>query len=1060
MTNHKIHITTVIGGFIILISCLVMIGWFYDISVLKSVIPGLISMKFNTAICFLLIGLCLLLLDHPKKNITKPFISIAALMVLTVSTVTLCEYIFNLNLGIDEYLWREGPGTPGTMYPGRISVPAAISFVLTALIILFVKKRKTLFFIWLALMGIFLISGLAFLGYIFSIPYLNSSDTLTKISFPSAIVFILICIAIYYSYDMDHMLFSFRQKLSVGFLLIAVVLSIVIFIYNKNDQELTAAAKRVAHTNDVLYNAEKMISTLTAAESAVRAYALTNDVKLINSFGDQKNKTIFYLSRLKALTTDNAWQQKRIDTLYGLLNKRFQVLEATVRLRENKPYSESQFLVFVREGLFTMNAIRSMIGALQEDENNLLVKREHDTVLREDNARRIIYFFGFIMLLMLVILLLLILSNISARMRAETEIRSLNDTLENRVKERSEALLDAEYKFHYTLDHMMEGAQIIDFDWRYVYVNDAFLNYSRYTREEMIGYTVMEKYPGIEETAIYQVYLRCFNQRESIHLENRFVFPDGSVGWFELSFQPLPDGIFILSVDITARKLSEISIKALNEEIARREKRFRTIIESSNDIISLSDKDLKTVYRSPSADRITGWTAADREGSSPADIMHVDDLLHFNQALQRCLVQPGIPVPMSFRVRHKNGHYVWLEGTATNMLHDDSLQAIVTNLQDITARKEVEEKILHSERIYRTVVSSIPGSVICLFDTGYRYILVEGDLLNKMGYSKEAVYGKTIQEVLSKERYEELLPYFKKVFNGETFRIEETRAGFDTIMQFVPILDTNELVYSAMVVIYDVSELKNAERAIAELNRGLEDKILERTAQLAAANKELESFSYSVSHDLRAPLRGIDGCSLALLEDYGSQLDERAHKYLDRVRTETQRMGELIDDMLKLSRVSRAEVKRSTVNMSEMAAAIVQRISMEYENREVLCTIAPDLLVNGDFNMLDIMLTNLIANAFKFTGKTNRAQIEMGKTTDHGQDVFFIKDNGVGFNMENAKNLFGAFQRMHRQSEFPGTGIGLATVQRIIHLHQGKIWAEAAVNLGAIFYFMIPNKPI
>ena len=263
---------------------------------------------------------------------------------------------------------------------------------------------------------------------------------------------------------------------------------------------------------------------------------------------------------------------------------------------------------------------------------------------------------------------------------------------------------------------------------------------------------------------------------------------------------------------------------------------------------------------------------------------------------------------------------------------------------------------------------------------------------------------------------------------------------------------------SRQVLLSVVEDQKAAEEKLTQLNAVLEQRVNERTAQLTASNKELEAFAYSVSHDLRAPLRGIDGWSLALMEDYQEQLDEKAHGYINRVRSETQRMGRLIDDLLQLSKITRAEMKRAPVNLSEVARAIATRLQDEKPQQPVECIIQPAMLDNGDPNLLEIALTNLLANAYKFTGHQPKPRVEFGKSLIAGSPTYFIRDNGAGFDMEYAKNLFGAFQRMHRQTEFPGTGIGLATVQRIITRHGGKVWADAHINQGATFYFTLGSS--
>jgi light-regulated signal transduction histidine kinase (bacteriophytochrome) len=235
----------------------------------------------------------------------------------------------------------------------------------------------------------------------------------------------------------------------------------------------------------------------------------------------------------------------------------------------------------------------------------------------------------------------------------------------------------------------------------------------------------------------------------------------------------------------------------------------------------------------------------------------------------------------------------------------------------------------------------------------------------------------------------------------------------------------------------------------------LEERVRQRTALLEAANQELESFAYSISHDLRAPLRGIDGWSLALLEDYHDLLDGQGRQYLNSLRSEAQRMGQLFDDRLNLSLVTRTAMSFSQVDLSSVGQTITARMQNEDPNRQVDCVIQRGLTATGDPHLIEITLTHLLENAWKFTGPRPVARIEFGQTQVEGSPVFFVRDNGVGFDMVFAKKLFGDFQRLHKTKDFPGTGIGLSIVQRIIQRHGGRVWAEAHVDQGAAFYFTL-----
>ncbi len=354
------------------------------------------------------------------------------------------------------------------------------------------------------------------------------------------------------------------------------------------------------------------------------------------------------------------------------------------------------------------------------------------------------------------------------------------------------------------------------------------------------------------------------------------------------------------------------------------------------------------------------------------------------------------------------------------------------------------------------IFNALPA-LVAHVDSNQRYCFSNQAYENWFGLKPKELNGRTMRDVLSEETYRCFLPRIEAALEGVQQRFESSIRRADGAwravqINYIPRTEggRQDGFYVLMV---DITEQQQAQEQVLRLNAELERRVQERTAQLQAANKELEAFCYSVSHDLRAPLRAVRGFTEVLTEQYAAQLDSRGQDFLRRVSDASAQMDRLVDDLLKLSRVSRSELRFDPVDLAPIAQEIIAGLRKEEPSRSVEAKIAPELKAQADERLIRLVLDNLLRNAWKFTGKKAQASIEVGRTRE---GTFFVKDNGAGFDMAYASRLFGVFQRLHSPSEFPGSGVGLAIVQRVINRHAGRVWAEGSLNAGATFYFSLP----
>lgn len=812
--------STVAGG----IGAAALAGWLTGTRTLASGGGNFIPMAPNTALAFIFLATSLLLFLETGKTYRRIILACNGIVV-TVALIRLCEILFGVEFNTDHWIFQFTEEMIGLAPVGRMAFFTAVGFLLggtSLLLLVFSAKNHS------TIAACILASVVAFIGIAFSLGYLYGAPLLYgTVHIPMALN---TAIAFWFSgmgiVSVGFERLATHRRKDEQYRLLFETNPLPMWVYDL--QTLSFLAVNDAAVNHYGYSREEFlkmtIKDIRPPEEIPRLLAnISNDVGDFSQSATwrhrKKDGTIIdveitshaitfegHTARLVAV--NDVSERKRTEEALRVSERQLSLVYDNVAdiifylgVESGDQY---RFLsinpAFLKAtGLADTQVVGKLVSDVIPDPSLSLVLRKykeaiaHKTTVRweettvypsgtkhgEVSVTPVFDEFG----------------------RCTNLIGTVHDVTERKQSE--EALRASEQRYRTTLDSMLEGCQIIGFDWRYLYLNDVAARQGRRKKEELLGRTMMEAYPGIEQTAMYAKLRECMEQRVHHQMENEFQFPDGSKGWFYLSMEPVPEGVFILSTDITNEKL-------MNEELKK---------------------------------------------------------------------------------------------------HRDHLEELVR----------------------------------------------------------------------------------------------------------------------------------------------------ERTAQLEAANKELEAFSYSVSHDLRAPLRHIDGFADLLLKRAAQSLDDKSKRFLNTISESAKHMGILIDELLVFSRMGRAEMRATKVDLEPFVKEIFAGFAQEMAGRAIRVNIDRLPVVEADMSMLRLVFQNLIGNALKYTRTRKTAEIHVGSTKMNNEQVIFVRDNGVGFDMQYVDKLFGVFQRLHSSNEFEGTGIGLANVRRIIHRHGGKTWAEGKVDGGATFYFSLPN---
>jgi len=613
-----------------------------------------------------------------------------------------------------------------------------------------------------------------------------------------------------------------------------------------------------------------------------------------------------------------------------------------------------------------------------------------------------------------------------------------------------EVLRDSEQRYRLLFEENPHPTWVFDVETlRILDVNRAAIRSYGYSREEFLTLTIQdlrapEDVPALREEVPTPAAHRQIPGR-STHRKRNGTLIDVETSAHDVVYVGRQARV-VVATDITHRLRVEAALR-------RSEERFRLMVEGVKDYgIFMLDPEGRVVSWNAGAERISGYRAEEVLGSDLSIFFPPEDVARGQPRHELSVAAAeGRLEDQGWRVR-KDGTRFWADVVLTALRNaSGNLRGFSKVTRDLTERRRVEEALRDSEERFRSLVETAHDAIVSADSQG-DIVSFNPAAERIFGYSKDEALGRPLT-LLMPERFRQ--PHWQGLRRflvtsqarmvGTTVEMVGRRkdgAEFPLELSLASWKSKDCTFFTGILT--DITERKKAENEIRE-----------RSAQLQAANAELEAFSYSVSHDLRAPLRAIDGFSQAFLEDYGNQVDETGKDYLRRVRAATQRMGLLIDDLLDLSRVTRAEMRREPVDLSALAHSIVTELSNAHPSRQVDLVIADGLKVEGDPRLLRLVLENLLGNAWKFTANRSHARIELQRFEEDGQTAYCVRDDGAGFDPRYAQRLFGAFQRLHTVAEFPGTGIGLATVQRIIHRHGGRVWAEGAPDAGAAFYFTL-----
>jgi len=722
-----------------------------------------------------------------------------------------------------------------------------------------------------------------------------------------------------------------------------------------------------------------------------------------------------------------------------------------------------------------MDSARATIAEMKADEARLLRERKERTDSASASTAIVIILGVIVGMVALVMAASAIQRQVSLNLEAKARADALNADLERRVHDRTALLAESEGRLAGVIQSAMDAIITLDDQHRVLLMNAAAETMFRTRAPEVIGQTIDRFIPGRFRSAhpqhIHNFSHTGVTSRSMGRMsELAALRADGEEFPIEASISQIASGgkklFTVILRDITERKQAE---EALRESHAR----LKKVLEVETVGVMFWDLTDGTLVDSNSTFlHLMGYTRKDLEARSLTwQKLTPPEYIELSRSELKKFQAGGRIGPYEKECLHKDGTRQWFVFAGSSLGANSCVEFCV----DISARKKAEADlerlvatVAEQARTLQSVLDNINDGLIAADSRG-RFILWNPAADRILGKSRKDVppaewsqYYEIYQADRKTPFLAEELPLAKAMRGQRAFAemfIRHADSGYGSWVEAAasPLRDQDGAVSGGVVAFRDVTQRVIADREIRKLNAELEQRVIERTAQLEMANKELEAFTYSVSHDLRAPLRHIKGFTRILCQEFSASVPPEAQQYLQRVDQAALQMSQLVDELLELSRVGRGSLAMQATGLGSLVKDVLAILEPESHNRQVQWKIGELPTAECDPALLRQVFQNLIGNALKYSRTRVPAIIEIGQRENNGENVIFVRDNGVGFSMKYADKLFGVFQRLHRADEFEGTGIGLATVQRIIHKHGGRVWAEAEVDRGATFYFTLAS---